>query len=46
VLLVIKLMPYIVIAGLVRWMAADTRRVRLQAGQAASTDPAPVLAQR
>ena len=51
-LLVIKLMPYIVIAGLFRWMAGYTRRDRQQAGQravvpeAASAGPAPVLAQR
>jgi len=51
-LLVIKLMPYLVIAGLFRWMAGYTRRVRAQAEQqatvpeAATADPAPALAQR
>lgn len=46
-LLVVKVMPYIVIAGLVRWMAFYTRRLR-EAGQravvqqAASADSAPV----
>jgi intracellular septation protein A len=52
-LLVIKLMPYIVIAGLFRWMAGYIRRVRRQAEQrpvvlsaasvaTAGPDPAPV----
>jgi intracellular septation protein A len=47
-LLVIKLMPYIVIVGLFRWMAGYTRRVRQQAvaAQPASTEPASVLVQR
>ena len=51
-LLVIKLMPYLVIAGLFRWMAGYTRRVRAQAEQqatvpeAATVGPAPALAQR
>jgi hypothetical protein len=50
-LLVVKAMPYIVIAGLVRWMAFYTRRLR-EAGQreiveqAASADRTPVLAGR
>lgn len=50
-LLVIKLMPYIVIAGLFRWMAGYTRRVRAHAEhqtvapEAATADPTPVLAQ-
>jgi hypothetical protein len=51
-LLVIKLMPYLVIAGLFRWMAGYTRRVRGHAEQrtvvpeAAIADPTPALAQR
>jgi len=51
-LMVIKLMPYIVIAGLLRWMAGYTRRVRRQAEQqtivreAAAAGAAPVLAQQ
>jgi intracellular septation protein A len=51
-LLVIKLMPYIVIAGLFRWMAGYTRRVRRQSEQraviqqASGAGTAPVLAQR
>jgi hypothetical protein len=51
-LLVIKLMPYIVIAGLFRWMAAYTRRIRGHAEQPAmvreapAVDPAPALARR
>jgi len=51
-LLIVKLTPYVVIAGLFRWMAGYTRGLRRQAEQraavphAASTDPAPVLARR
>jgi hypothetical protein len=32
-LLVVKLMPYLVLGGLLRWMAAYTRRLRQQTGQ-------------
>jgi hypothetical protein len=51
-LLIVKLMPYVVIAGLFRWMAGYTRGLRRQAEQraavrhAASADPAPMLARR
>jgi intracellular septation protein A len=50
-LLIVKVMPYVVLFGLIRWMAFYTRQLR-EAGQrsiveqAASADRAPALAQR
>jgi hypothetical protein len=52
-LMIIKLMPYIVIVGLLRWTGGYTRRLREQAAhlpaaepQPTGADPAPALAQR
>jgi hypothetical protein len=51
-LMIVRFMPYLVLAVLFRWMFAYTRRVRHEAGQraavlrAAGGEPAPALAQR
>ena len=43
-LFVVKLMPYIVIAGLLRWMAGYTRRLRHQAADSAADGTGPARA--